>query len=429
MCFRAFWLRLSLSGALLCGSLANAAETSPTFSEAAASTPASSALMLDEALAIARAANTQIRAAEREAEAARAQRLQADGIEPLTLFYDWEESDTLNPNRAGNRRIGIEQEIDWPGKRLRRKQAGGLNIEASEALVERARLRVFAQVRKNFDQVLAGIEIERLLRAMVERLREAVSLSRVRFQSGAGQYLDVLRTQVALQRAQNELRDAEVAAREARRRLNILLGRGGDRVEITGALTLPPLPPLNADVVTGPTFVLAERRIAQAERQRQAARAGRYPDLRLSVARQRLDAAGGNENAWAGSVGLRVPLPGSDRQRGLEAEALAAEYIQRERMRALTLNAQARLQQRYDEARALDEQMRAYRDAILPDVDDQLKAAQQEYRVRRIDALNLLDVYNTYLETQRGYLESLARYRGALIDIETLGEDLWEIDE
>ena len=87
------------------------------------------------------------------------------------------------------------------------------------------------------------------------------------------------------------------------------------------------------------------------------------------------------------------------------------------------------LRQRVEEATGLFAQARNYRDAVLPNAEDQLKAAQQEYRVRRIDALNLLDVYNTYLTIQRDYLESLANYRGALSDIDTLGEDLWEMTE
>lgn len=390
------------------------------------------ALTLEQAVDIALATNAQIQTAQREIEAAKARRLQTDGFEPLTVFHEWEESPTLNPGRAGNRRIGVEQEIDWPGKRVRRKQAADLDIAAAEALLERARLRTVAQVRKTFDQVLAATEVAQLLTTVVERLREAVTLSRVRFQSGAGQYLDVLRTQVAMQRAQNELREADLVWRESQRRLNILLGRGGEAANVIGSLTVPDLPPLrNDDMSSGPTFLLAERRIAQSERQLQAVRAGRYPDLRLSIARQRFNTPGGSpgssEDAWAGGIGLRLPLPGSDRQRGLEAEALAKVRVLQDRNRALTLNAAARLQQRREEAATLADQVRDYREAIIPDVEDQLKAAQQEYRVRRIDALNLLDVYNTYLSTRRSYVESLIRYRSAITDLETRGEDLWEL--
>ena len=420
MVFRPLRSRLRLSGVLI----------GIVFALTAAAASEAPTLTLEQALELARASSLQIQAAQRELDAATARRQQTDGFEPLTVFHEWEESPTLNPSRAGDRRLGVEQDIDWPGKRTRRKQAADLDIAANEALLERAQLRTAAQVRKSFDQTLAGGEIVRLLTTAVERLREAVALSRVRFQSGAGQYLDVLRTQVALQRAQNELREAELAQRESARRLNILLGRSGTPVQPVGLLTAPELPPPRAEAsANGPTFALAERRSAQAQRQAQAARAGRYPDFRLSLARQRLTGIDSSEDAWAGGIGLRLPLPGSDRQRGLEAEALASARAIQDRNRALTLTAQARLQQRYDEAAALAAQMRTYREAILPDVDDQLKAAQQEYRVRRIDALNLLDVYNTYLSTQRGYIEALARYRSTLIDIETQGEDLWEITE
>ncbi len=131
--------------------------------------------------------------------------------------------------------------------------------------------------------------------------------------------------------------------------------------------------------------------------------------------------------AWAGHIGFKFPLPGSDRQRGREREAVAEAGAVRDRGHALRLQVFARLDQRFDEAEAFAAQVKRYRAAILPDVEDQRKAAQHDYRVRRIDALNLLDVYTTFLETHRSYLEALTRYRAAVTDLQTVGEDLWEI--
>lgn len=394
------------------------------------------ALTFEQAWNEALRANPAIQARDLELGAARARRLQVDGFASPRLFYDFEEARDLPVSRFGSQKIGIEQAFEWPGRRSSFKQAADLGIDVAQAALERTRLRLMAQLHKTFDQVLLTGEIVRLLKETSERMREAVELSRTRFKTGTDKYLDVLRTQVARQRLENQLREAETVATEARRRFNTLLGRDDTAFTATG--TLDPVLPLPSDSgtllaraqQTGPSFRLAERRIAQAEKQLEAVRKGRYPDLAFAIAQQRLfESAGEADEAWAGTLSLRLPLPGSDRQRGLEAEALAHTRTFAERARAETIQFRARLLQRYDEAHSLEAQLQSYRNAVLPDTEDQLKAAQQEYRVRRIDALNLLDVYTTYRETRQSYLDTLVRYRAALADLETLGEDLREVDE
>lgn len=95
---------------------------------------------------------------------------------------------------------------------------------------------------------------------------------------------------------------------------------------------------------------------------------------------------------------------------------------------AQRLAVQTRLGQRLDEAAALAERVEDFRKVLLADAEDQLKAAQQEYRVGRIDALGLIDVFNTYVEIRRDYLETLTRLRAATADLAGFGEDLWEVE-
>jgi outer membrane protein TolC len=412
--------------------ITNAALAQTLAADAAAETPPGAALTLQRALEIALEQNAGVRAAQAGVDSARGRRLQADGFEPAEVFYEWDEAPRLSPRDAAVRSVGVEQSFGWPGKRERRKDAADFGIDAAQAALARERLRIGAQVRKAYDDALLKAETARLLRESSERLREAIQLARVRYQSNTGQYLDVLRTQTAYARAENERRDAEIAVLEARARLSVLLGRVPDGLVL--ADTLEPLP-LSVDrealaraFEQGPTTTILRSRTKQSEQLFLAARQGRYPDLSLRVARQRLAGTEGDEKAWAAGVGIRIPLPGSDLQRGQEIEASAESRALGSRAYALRLRAEALLKTRYEEARQLDEQIKHYREQVLLDANDQLKAAQQEYRVGRIDAFNLLDVYRTFFETRRAYLEALVRYRATLADLDTLGEDLWEIE-
>ena len=408
----------------------------PMMPAAILSAPANPApLTREQAVELAQSANPAAQALGRDVEAARARRLQADGFAPPSFVYDFEEARDSNPGRFGNQKYGIEQTIEWPGRRRLLKQFAALGVDAAQAALERTRLRLTAQVRKAFDQVLATETALKLITDAAARMQESVDASRGRFRAGTDKYLDVLRTQVEAQRLQNDRRLAEIAVSQARRQLNLLLGESGIRYTATGELESAPLT-MERDALmataaeTGPSFRLLARRAEQARTRYDAVRQGRYPDIGVGIQRQRLySAAAETDYAWAGLLSLSLPLPGTDRQRGLEGEALATARAAADRVRAARLAFEAQLHQRYDEAAAAAARIESYRASILPDVEDQLKSAQQEYRLRRIDALNLLDAYRTYLGTQRDYLEALASYRAALADLETLGEDLWEVPD
>ncbi|GMR18397.1 MAG: TolC family protein [Gammaproteobacteria bacterium] len=386
-----------------------------------------------QTIAYALAHNPGLRAANQLEQAARARRLQADGFDSPTVFWEVEESDNSNVNEAGNQIYGIEQSFEWVGVRQARKQAADLGISAASANVERTRLRVTARTEKVFDQALLAEHIRKLLEQVSNLTRDAVGISRVRFKSGAGSYLDLLRTQVAHKRLQNKLLDAEVRVTTTRRQLNVVIGTDNEIIIPAGKLSyrsmdLDPRQWLDKLNRSGPTFVLLKRRNEQSERLLTATRRARLPEITASLGRQRLYNGVDSEFTWAATLGFKLPLPGSDRQSGLEAEATANSLALRDQSRALQMSALEKFKARIDQARSLETQLQTYADTILLDVQDERKAAEQAYRVRRIDALNLLDVYGTFLEMQRTYFETIVRYRSALADLNALGEDLWEVE-
>jgi len=387
----------------------------------------------EQTIAYALEHNPGLQAANQLEQAARARRLQTDGFDSPTVFWEVEETDNGNVSQAGNQVYGIEQSFEWLGVRQARKQAADLGISAASANVERTRLRIVARTEKAFDQALLAEHIRKLLQQVSNLTRDAVGISRVRFKSGAGSYLDLLRTQVAHKRLQNELRDAEVRVTTTRRQLNVVTGADSGLIIPDGKLFYRPmdldhqqwLDKLNQ---SGPTFVLLKHRNEQSERLLTATRRARLPEITASLGRQRLYDRIDSEYTWAATLGFKLPLPGSDRQSGLEAEAKANSLALRDQSRALQMSALEKFKARIDQARSLATQLQTYNDTILLDVQDERKAAEQAYRVRRIDALNLLDVYSTFLEMQRTYFETIVRYRAALADLNALGEDLWEIE-
>jgi cobalt-zinc-cadmium efflux system outer membrane protein len=392
-------------------------------------------LTREQAVAEALAANPTLKAFEREVQAARARQLQADGFAPPTVFWDFDEAQPItSPGRFGSQVVGVEQRFEWFGVRRARKEAAALGVQAAQALLDRARARVIARTRKTFDDALRAQEVVALLGRASRLAAEAVEIARARFRSGASSYVDFLRLRVRREQLQNERRQAQVRAAAARRELNALLARAGEPLVLRGELAPPAaaLPPGIEDLAetraVAPTLRFLEFQVAEARKRYDIARKERYPEITLGAGRQRLIAGGASDYAWSGQIGLRFPLPGSDRQQGIEGEALAQMYARVDRARAQRLIVQARLRQRLDEAIAAAQRVEDFRKVLLPDTEDQLQAAQQDYRVRRIGALALVDVFNTYVEVRRDYLEALVELRAATTDLETFGEDLWEVE-
>lgn len=385
-----------------------------------------------EAVEYAMGHNPALRALGKQVDRARAQRLRADGFAPPTVYWEFEEARNSQPDEFGSQVYGVEQTFEWFGVRSARKRAAELGIQAAQAMVDRGRLRVTAQVYKTYDRLLLSKEVKKLLERMLGLTTEAVKISRTRFKSSQGQYVDLMRLKLQRSKLQNALRDIKLKQETDRRQIVRLLGLNSSSIELTDSLAFTPgnlddKAQLALLEQQSPSLQMFKHKIAQAQQRLTAARSGRYPDITVGLGRQKLNDGINRESAWAGQLSLTFPLPGSDYQSGKEAEALAERYALIDQVKGHRLEVETRYRQRLQDAELLQAQLRDYRQQILPDSDNQLKAAQQEYRVRRIDALNLLDVYDTFLETRRNYLETLVRYRAALADIETMGEDLWEI--
>lgn len=362
-----------------------------------------------------------------------ARRKQADGFEAPSVYWEFEEARNASPSRFGSQSLGVEQSFNWFGVSRARKSVADLGINAATLAVSRTRLRLQAKVNKAFDRVLLAEKIKGLISRMLQRTSEAVAISRVRFKSGTGSYIDLLRTRVANQRLRNDLRDAERERLAARRQLGVLLGNDIGTTRLHGQLEFEGWSEDAQSYITqarreGPSFLLYERLTQQSKQRFEAVRKARYPEVTVGIGRQRLFNGTTTDYAWSGQLSLKLPIPGSDRQRGNEGEAYAEFHSREARARQFVLQANARLQQQVDAVRALAAQLEDYRSSVLPDVEDQRKAAVQQYRVRRIDALNLLDIYTTYIETRRQHLETLTRYRAVIADLKTFGEDLWEIE-
>ncbi len=213
---------------------------------------------------------------------------------------------------------GVAWEMDVWG-RLRAQRAATAATASAVALdYSYARQSLAATVAKTWYLASETRQLLALAQESVKIYGKLLALVKVRKEAGKDTDLDVAHTSAKLDMARAEEQTASAAYGEARRALEILLGRYPS-AEIEAALVPPRLPPPAAAGVPAsllqrrPDLVAAEQQVLAAFRQEEAARLALFPDLSLSLVGGRL----GDQilsvlrlNPWltTAAIGMSIPI-------------------------------------------------------------------------------------------------------------------------
>ncbi len=382
-------------------------------------------LSLEDAVALALKQNPLVLAAEKEAAVATGRRLQMRAVpEPEFVFSN--EGLAFSPRgKNGEREIslGIEQSLEFPGKRALRGELGRFGEERAALEAERTRLCVAARVKRAYYRTVLSARSADSLRGstvLLDRLLENLLL---KYQSGSASYSDILRARVEKARLQNQIIEETRNGDEARAELNLLLGRdGGEPFLLTTDIIYAPLDRKLEEVEsaareTRPSLRLSALRRRETDTGLVLARKGRLPDFSFGVYFPSL-----RTNAWGFSLGLSVPIWGQ-RWKGETMEAAAAREIaviasSREERRVMGAIGNA-----FRSAQSAESQVRVFEQRLLKDVEDDLKLSLDNYRLGKVEFFNLLDLTRTYTAARLEHLKAVTLYLVSLADLEVAGEE------
>jgi len=380
-------------------------------------------LGLRGALALARQFNPGLSSASREREAADAAVVQA-GAWPNPVF-EAQVEDLRRDNRTTT--LQLSQPIELGGKRAARVAAAerARDQAASALLARRSELR--ASTITLFFDVLAAQERLRLAQDSVGLAEAATRAAVNRVAAGKVAPLEESRARVAEAGIRVELLQAEGALRSARRQLAALWGNANPRfTHADGAIDL--LPAATSDAVQGRLSDAPVLRQARLEVERRQAlstleQARRVPDITVSLGAKRVPA---DEGMGSGSgrnqvvVGVSVPLPIFDTNRGNVAEALSREEKARDDLLAAELQLHADVAQateRLRSARATAETLQ--RDA-LPGAEAAYKAAARGFELGKFSFLEALDAQRTLFQVRSQYLLAAAEAHRSASELDRL---------
>jgi cobalt-zinc-cadmium efflux system outer membrane protein len=386
-------------------------------------TSAGEGLTLDRAIELALSRHPDVLAAQQEARAAAARRLQAEARPDPSLSFSTD-AIPFNLKDAGTEiNLGLEQTFEFPGKRTLRTEIGRAGEDLAALELERIRLLLAARVKRAYFRTVLAQRTAGDLERSVALLDQLIEDIRIRFEAGQSAYADILRARVEKARLQNRIIEARRDRTAGAIELGLLLGLpAGEIPPLLTPLACAPFDKTADQVLqaarrTRPSIKIAALRAARSEAEVQLAGLNRSPDLTagLFVPSKTL-------RGWGVAFSLSLPLS-RKRWEGERAEAAAGREISLIAVETVSRRIAARLASAYGELKAAEEQVKIFETRLLSEIEDELKISLEYYRYGKMEAYALLDLYRSLTEARLEHGHALYLYAVALADLDSAGED------
>lgn len=320
-------------------------------------------------------------------------------------------------------RWGLSQTIDAPLQSYYRLRRTDAEADALGLLLDAEALRVRADVKRAYTDVLYTQEIVHLRGqevALNEQLLEAVAL---RASVGEASELERMKAEIALAEAESNLGEARRQFQDARYALFHAVGIDPEAQHYT--ITFPDTlayiatevaqADVMAALVRQPALRGARRQVDAAGLGVRQARASLLPALSVDYFPQ--DFSGGYR-AHGFQVGLELPLWIVPNYRSRVRRAQAERQARSWQQQAVALDLKKAAEQAwhgYETSRAA---IRRYQATVQTRAEALMALTLEGYRLGEIDLLTLLDNQRTYLSTQLRYYDALRDHYHRLIELE-----------
>lgn len=302
---------------------------------------------------------------------------------------------------------GVEQLVETAGKRRHRKTSARLGLSAIEQQAVSDSLRVIADTQFAIMRNLIANEHVAVAEKRVALANESHEAVQKRVRAAAASDIEHAKIDIELKSADIELQRAMERKEIAYEQLRTLVGAVDvpevDAVEISHLPQLPTkLALLNAidQLPQNQRLAFAERR---AKSEFNLAKAQAYPDLTVGVGLRQFRAT--DETALVATFSLPIPL--FNRNQGGIARAKAEARIAESEKRRGYLAARQSALAVWNQFFTALQQVKSYRDDIIPSAEQAYKLANKGYRDGRYRFLDLLDAQRTLYEVQDRHLDSL----------------------
>jgi cobalt-zinc-cadmium efflux system outer membrane protein len=331
-------------------------------------------------------------------------------------------SEVGNNGRGGQEGGFVAQTIVTAHKLDINRAAASHAVTRALWLAVAQRLRVLNDVRIRFYNALAAQRQQELAEELQSIASEGVRASEQLYEAQQVAKFDVLQSQLQLNDVQILLQNARYRAGANWQQLANVAGVPQlQREPLAGDLETNP-PELQWDTAwqqllgSSPLLQAAQAQVEQARCQLKREQVEPIPDLQLQTSVQQDRSSG--YTIYGPQIGVNLPI--FNRNQGNIAAATA--QLQRSLAEISRIELALRDQlaaafQRYQSAR---NQVRLYREKILPAARENLELSTQGYKLGEFDFLRVLTARRSYFEANVAYISSLANMQTSAVEIQGL---------
>jgi outer membrane protein TolC len=323
--------------------------------------------------------------------------------------------------------LGASQEIPYPGKRGLRAQVANQEAEARRFQADSSRRSVVDQLKGIYFRLAYLQETLGVLERNDEVLRDVQKITESRYSVGQGNQQEVLKAQLQHTKILQEITMHHREVGQMQAQLKHLLNRVQDSPNIqTVSLTLRSIPYTASQLMElvkqqNPDIKAQQQMVKQSESQVELSRKEFRPDFNVQYMWQHTN--GDTRDYYMATFGINLPNRGRRKAELAQAEAnreQAKRMLEGEQQRRL-----AEVQDQFVVAETSAEQLKIYKEGLIPQSEATLRSAQAAYQSGKQDFETLLNSFLDVLGLQIEYQRELADHETALARLEALtGVDL-----
>jgi outer membrane protein TolC len=318
--------------------------------------------------------------------------------------------------------FGVSQDIPYPGKRGLRGQVAGREAEARQIQIESARRAVIAKLKATYFRLSYLQQTLSILEKNDQLLRDVQQIVESRYRVGQGNQQEVLKAQLQHTKILQEIimHHREVGQLEAL--LKQLLNRRQDTLDIqTEAVALRSMPYSASDLLKAvaeqnPDIQSQQQMVRKAESQVDLARKEFRPDFNVQYMYENNDRK--FRDYYVATFGINLPNRGRRKAALAEAEAdraQASKQLEAELQKRL-----AEVQDQFVFAQTSAEQLKIYKEGLIPQSEAAFRSALAAYQANRQDFETLLSSFLDVLNLELEYQRELADHESSLAQLEAL---------
>lgn len=321
--------------------------------------------------------------------------------------------------------LGVSQDIPYPGKLRLRGEIAKREADVSQQQIESVRRSVLAELKRAYFRLAYLSKTLTILEEDGELLKQIQQAADARYRSGMGTQQDLLQAQLQQTKLLREIAMHHLEVGKLEAQIKQLLNRPQDSLDIepTDLVETPLVQSyselLAAAEVQNPEIASAKKMIEKQSLQVDLAQKDFYPDFNVQYMWQRTDPTQFRAYYML-SVGVRVPIYRSRKQRPELAQAEAEKLRAGSELQAQSQQVAAELRAEYVLAQQTSELLKIHREGLSPQSRSEFQAALATYQSNKQDFQALLAAFLDVLRLDEEYWQNVAEYETAIARLEQI---------